>query len=61
MLKRLQNDELTSDDELDTSIRIKINGGFYDSMEELTQELNLASTGAFSAAGLDTSITPPVF
>ena len=54
VLKRLRNDELTSDDELDTSIEIKIKGGFYDSMEELTQELKLASAGAFS--GLDTSV-----
>ena len=61
MLTRLINDEMTSDDELDTSIQIKINGGLYDFIEELTRELNLPSAGAFSAAGLDTSITPPVF
>ena len=58
---KLENGEDVPEKVLDTRVRIKISGGFYETMEELTQELNLASAGAFTAAGLDTTISPPVF
>ena len=44
-----------------TVLKLMLRGGFYKTMEEVTQELNLAASGAFAADGLDTKINPPVF
>jgi hypothetical protein len=42
----------------DTTVRVKINGGFYFSMEELTDEMNHATIQEFSK--LEKTITPPI-
>ena len=49
------------EDDLDSIVKFKLRGGFYQSMEEVTQELNVAATGAFAAVGLDAKIKPPTF
>lgn len=47
--------------DIDTNLEIKLNGGFYKSMEELTHELNLATMGAFHSRPETDKITPPAF
>jgi hypothetical protein len=58
---KFHNDEDLSETDLDAMVKIKLRGGFYKTMEEVTQELNLAAAGAFAATGIDTSLNPPVF
>src|SRR5688572_30046616 len=47
--------------DIDTIVKMKLSGGFYNSMEELTQELNQATIRAFSSSRVDNSIIPPTF
>src|SRR3989442_8374501 len=44
-----------------TVAKFKLRGGFYKTMEEVTQELNLAASTAFAVDCLDKKIVPPVF
>src|ERR1700759_5619767 len=45
--------------EKDTTVEIVVNAGYYNSMEELSDELNYATSRAFSR--VDSSIEPPDF
>src|SRR6267154_2908223 len=58
---RLANGEALTEKELDSIVDIRLRGEFYKTMEEVVQELNLASIGAFTASRVDESINPPVF
>jgi hypothetical protein len=62
MDSKLRNGELSEEEEdLDSVVKIRLKGGFYKTMEEVTQELNLASGAAFAATGIDQVISPPTF
>jgi hypothetical protein len=59
MAMKLQNGEEITEDEENTIVRLKINGGFYNSMEELCEEMNQTSIRAFSETRVN--IAPPTF
>ena len=58
---KLANGEHLTEKELDSIVEIRLRGGFYKTMEEVVQELNLASAGAFTASHVEEAISPPVF
>ena len=59
--RKFQRGEDASEDEMGTTVEIKLNGGFYNTMHELTQELNQASIRAFASSDVDGKVIPPVF
>src|SRR6267154_1884331 len=59
--RKFQRGEDASEDEMGTTVEIKSNGGFFNTMHELTQELNQASIGAFASSDADGKVVPPVF
>jgi hypothetical protein len=59
MAERLRNGENLTEEEENTIVRIKVNGGFYNSMEELVEELNQSSALAYLETRVN--ITPPTF
>src|SRR6267154_526163 len=56
-----ENDMELGEDDLESAVKFKLRGDFYQSMKEVTQKLNVAATGAFAAVGLDAKIKPPTF
>src|SRR5437867_10488549 len=61
VLRKRQNDEELSEEEEDSIVEIKLRGGFYKTMEEIVQELNLTAVKAFAAADLEKTHNPPTF
>ena len=61
VLRKRQNDEELSEEEEDSIVEIKLRGGFYKTMEEVVQELNLTAVKAFAAKDLEKTINPPIF
>src|SRR5688572_14956928 len=61
MRSKLEEGLDLSEEDIHTEVHIKLNGGFYNSMEELTEELNQASIRAFTYSRVHTSIVPPQF
>ena len=57
---KLQHDEELPEEE-DYIVKIKLRGGFYKTMEDIVQELNLTVVKAFAAADLDKTLNPPIF
>ena len=49
------------EEDLDNTVEIKLNGGFFNTMQELIQELNQATVRAFSSSRVDSIIIPPSF
>src|SRR5437867_1567946 len=57
---KLQHGEELTDEE-ESIVEIKLRGGFYKTMEEVVQELNLTAVKAFAAADFDKTVSPPTF
>ena len=57
---KLQHGEELPEEE-DYRVEIKLRGGFYKTMEEIVQELNLTAVKAFAAADLEKTYNPPTF
>src|SRR3954463_12929451 len=58
---KLQRGEELSEEEEDSIVEIKLRGGFYKTMEEVVQELNIAAVKAFAAADFEKTVNPPTF
>lgn len=59
MMNKIERGYDPSDEEIDTEVRIFVKGGFYNSMEELTEELNQASIRTYTH--LAKTMKPPTF